>query len=74
MAPPHRRWWAALALQGRHVSVRMKYTDRDSMTLEEIARRATATSRALNNGRVTRARVLEVMQALKYSPNLPHRT
>ena len=64
-----------MALQGRHVSVRMKYTDRDSMTLEEIARRATATvSRALNNGRVTRARVLEVMQALKYSPNLPHRT
>ena len=48
------------------------------MTLEEVARRArvsTATvSRVLNNGAAvkssTRARVLKVMQELKYSPNL----
>ena len=48
------------------------------MTLEEVARRArvsTATvSRVLNNGALvkssTRARVLKVMQELKYSPNL----
>ncbi|MEO5819536.1 MAG: LacI family DNA-binding transcriptional regulator [Vicinamibacteraceae bacterium] len=48
------------------------------MTLEEVARRArvsTATvSRVLNNGASvkssTRARVLKVMQELKYSPNL----
>jgi LacI family transcriptional regulator len=48
------------------------------MTLEEVARRArvsTATvSRVLNNGAsvksTTRARVLRVMQELKYSPNL----
>ena len=48
------------------------------MTLEEVARRArvsTATvSRVLNNGASvkasTRARVLRVMQELKYSPNL----
>ena len=48
------------------------------MTLEEVARRArvsTATvSRVLNNGAsvksTTRARVLKVMQELKYSPNL----
>jgi transcriptional regulator with XRE-family HTH domain len=48
------------------------------MTLEEVARRArvsTATvSRVLNNGAPvkssTRARVLRVMQELKYSPNL----
>ena len=48
------------------------------MTLEEVARRArvsTATvSRVLNNGAAvkssTRARVLRVMQELKYSPNL----
>lgn len=52
------------------------------MTLEEVARRArvsTATvSRVLNNGALvkasTRARVLKVMQELKYSPNLHARS
>jgi LacI family transcriptional regulator len=52
------------------------------MTLEEVARRArvsTATvSRVLNNGASvkssTRARVLRVMQELKYSPNLHARS